>query len=320
MANDWKCVKCGGINPGKRTSCMGCNSPKGDSDPKKIIREEYISKINGMKKKRDIIGLLLLLNNPESYVRAFSAEALGEIRAVESIAPIIKLLGDTDLFVRMNATQALGNIRDKQAVNSLLSLLEAPDIVRGYALSALRKIHDEKTLIPIMELVNDKDPSIRRDVACALGEFGNNIAVPRLILALKDPDKGVRESAASALGKIKDISASPALVEALNAAKDNKWVFEQALRGMQGSCKHELESTCKCKLCKQTIHLKEKDACYCKRCGKEINHELKGCKCIKCGKMVHDWNSSGVYDGYFYHCKRCRSYKHSQTGSITEIT
>ena len=28
MAKDWKCAKCGGINPGKRTACLGCNTPR----------------------------------------------------------------------------------------------------------------------------------------------------------------------------------------------------------------------------------------------------------------------------------------------------
>jgi hypothetical protein len=28
MAENWKCSKCGGINPGKRETCIGCNTPK----------------------------------------------------------------------------------------------------------------------------------------------------------------------------------------------------------------------------------------------------------------------------------------------------
>jgi len=28
MADNWKCSKCGGINPGKREACIGCNNPK----------------------------------------------------------------------------------------------------------------------------------------------------------------------------------------------------------------------------------------------------------------------------------------------------
>jgi hypothetical protein len=32
MANDWKCKKCGGTNPGKRETCLGCNISKKDSE------------------------------------------------------------------------------------------------------------------------------------------------------------------------------------------------------------------------------------------------------------------------------------------------
>jgi hypothetical protein len=31
MANDWKCVQCGGINPENRSLCLGCNSPRSDA-------------------------------------------------------------------------------------------------------------------------------------------------------------------------------------------------------------------------------------------------------------------------------------------------
>jgi len=319
MASDWKCKKCGGINPEKRTSCLGCNSPK-EGDPKEI-RQEYISKINNLKNNRDELGLISLLHNSESYVRAFSAEALGKIKSVTSIESIIGLLHDPDDFVRMNAAEALGNIGDKKAVNSLLSLLKSTDIVRNWAIIALGKIRDESTLLPIMELLDDNTPSIRKDAASALGEFRNNNSVPKLITALKDSDIDVRHSAALSLGKINDISASSALVDALqNADPLSKSIYNRALGQLGKTCKHQLDSKCKCKLCNQTLHIIETKSCFCKRCGEAINHELVICKCNKCGVMIHDWDYSGVFNGYFYHCRRCRSYMHSQTGSITEIS
>jgi hypothetical protein len=80
--------------------------------------------------------------------------------------------------------------------------------------------------------------------------------------------------------------------------------------------KHQLDPTgCRCLLCGEAMH--DWKGCKCQRCGKE--HDLSGCTCKRCGAKVHDWNLNGVYDGFFYHCRRCRSYMHCESGNITEI-
>lgn len=76
------------------------------------------------------------------------------------------------------------------------------------------------------------------------------------------------------------------------------------------------EGTCKCEKCGQEAH--DVQGCRCRRCGAAV-HQLSGCTCLRCGEKFHDWDFNGVYNGFFYHCRRCRSYMHCESGNITEI-
>jgi hypothetical protein len=39
MANEWICKKCGGINPRKRNTCLGCNSPIDYKDLREMVKK-----------------------------------------------------------------------------------------------------------------------------------------------------------------------------------------------------------------------------------------------------------------------------------------
>ena len=63
--------------------------------------------------------------------------------------------------------------------------------------------------------------------AKSLGETGDNIAVPHLIIALSDSVEIVRVNAAEALGKLGDKSAVPGLIKLLSDS-NNLWLVRSA--------------------------------------------------------------------------------------------
>jgi HEAT repeat protein len=92
---------------------------------------------------------------------------------------------------------------------------------RRYASYALGIIKDDRAVEPLADaLLHDPFGSVRFEAAKALGEIGNDGAVPSLIAALGDRDYWVRGAAALALGKIRDQRSVIPLIAAL---ADRHW-------------------------------------------------------------------------------------------------
>lgn len=106
---------------------------------------------------------------------------------INEIAQLINALDDPLPVVRTAAAKELGKRKAKEALPKLFILLE-----------------------------KDESPLVRDNVAFALGEIGDNSAVPYLIRALKDPDEWVRKSAAKALSFLDAKKAGEDLISLLN--------------------------------------------------------------------------------------------------------
>lgn len=66
----------------------------------------------------------------------------------------------------------------------------------------------ERALPPLLAVLKDPDPELRRTAAQSLGKIARKEAVPALVEALRDSDAGVRRNAAWALGMIGEESVS----------------------------------------------------------------------------------------------------------------
>lgn len=73
----------------------------------------------------------------------------------------------------------------------------------------------------LVHLLNSKDPDARYGAALALGDIGDQAAVPALIKALKDEHTAVRFFAMDALGKLKAAEAAQAIGELLDDESPN---------------------------------------------------------------------------------------------------
>ena len=128
---------------------------------------------------RAVPALVRILRDTDDEVRAWAAEALGEIgpEAKVAIPALMKALGDSKGGVRLCAARALGRVgpEAKAAVPALIKAL------------------------------GDSDYIMRECAAGALGAIGPEakVAVPALVKLSEDASFVVRQAAAAALKKIR---------------------------------------------------------------------------------------------------------------------
>lgn len=189
------------------------------------------------KERRDISGLVRLLERGDPSVRHLAAAALGDLgdpaalaallaalagpdeegvrwRAAEglsrlgepAVAGLAALVGHADPDVRWKAIVALGDIGDPRAAPALRARLADPDrFVRGRAVSALARL-GVPCLSLVLDTLADPDPRVRQGAAEVLGLIGDPVAVDGLLRALRDPAESVRRAAAVALLRINPTS------------------------------------------------------------------------------------------------------------------
>jgi len=94
------------------------------------------------------------------------------------------------------------------------------DAIVENAASELGKTRSHRAVAPLIEALQDSDPTVRRNAAESLGAIRDRRAVNPLISALQDPAIEVRTSAALALGDIKDPRAVIPLAAALSVGQN----------------------------------------------------------------------------------------------------
>ncbi len=198
-----------------------------------IARYEPVRLVARLKERRDMAGLVRLLQRGDPSVRHLAAAALGDLgdpaaldallaalagpdeegvrwRAAEGLARIgepavaglAALAEDGDPDVRWKAIVALGDIGDPRAGPALRDRLADPDrFVRGRAVSALARL-GEPCLPLALDALADPDPRVRQGAAEVLGLLGDPTAAGGLLRALRDPAESVRRAAAVALLRI----------------------------------------------------------------------------------------------------------------------
>lgn len=112
-------------------------------------------------------------------------------------------------------------------LQTLIETLKHKDPSIRYDIAdALGRIGDKTAVDALIPLLEDEDYDIRWRAADALGKIGDKTAVDALLLALKDKSSAVRSSAADALGQIGDKAAVDPLTQALE--DENSFVCRRA--------------------------------------------------------------------------------------------
>ncbi|MEO6288216.1 MAG: PVC-type heme-binding CxxCH protein [Dyadobacter sp.] len=138
-----------------------------------------------------------------------------------SAAEVTEYLADNRPYV---AGRATNHIIDKgeEALNPLISLLQKSKSVdvRTKAVFTLYQIGTEKAMAGLRMALNDPDLQVKVAAARSVGLAKDIKSLPKLISLVEKSDPAVRRQAATALGQIGDEKAIPALIAATATTAD----------------------------------------------------------------------------------------------------
>jgi HEAT repeat protein len=105
------------------------------------------------------------------------------------------------VMIRSAAVESLGKIQDRTAIVPLIQLLrDKESFVRARAAAALGPIKDSQAVAPLISvLAHDEAGEVRREAARSLGLIGGTDARRALEAALSDKDLFVRQYSWEAL-------------------------------------------------------------------------------------------------------------------------
>jgi len=129
-------------------------------------------------------GLIKALRNPEERVSMFAAEALGKLGRTEALSQLMLMMresGDHDPNLRHAYVDALIGLNDDAAIQQA-ARHESP-AVRLVALLAMRTLRRPE----IAQFLNDEEPSLVREAACAIHDENIGDATPQLAALIEKP-------------------------------------------------------------------------------------------------------------------------------------
>ncbi len=164
----------------------------------------------------------VLKSDPNPARRAYAANALGEFLSAPGIDACAEAVQkDADPGVRAAAASALGRLNDDGKGAIAKALTDGDARVKLAALGSATRINGFTDAPAVATLLGDRDPSVRRRSAEALGTLRAKDAATGLVaLAKNDPDANVRSAACHTLGILGDPQARPALEELSKNDKD----------------------------------------------------------------------------------------------------
>lgn len=176
------------------------------------IREEDFDDIE------KIFNILMgALQDDDQSVRKTAIVSLGELadaRAVDSL--VEALFCEKEIPLKILIEEALGKIRDKRAVEPLVTVLQDEDPeVRRKAAETLGIIGDPRSTDALIKALYDVEASVRGNAIMALEKLRTPAVVPSLLALLKDESSSIRKTVVETLGNFGDKRAVDGLIEAL---------------------------------------------------------------------------------------------------------
>lgn len=149
----------------------------------------------------------MVTKDKSAFVRKSAAYALGHLRSQAGTVALVAALRDKDIEVRGAAAVALGEYPDAQAIEPLtVALGDKSEFVRAQAARALgTNTRAAARAVPslIRVLTSDKEIEPKRQAAAALGQIGDQSALPALEAAMRAPDPHLSSAALTAIERIK---------------------------------------------------------------------------------------------------------------------
>jgi HEAT repeat protein len=164
------------------------------------------SKINGMKSRGNINGLIQALGDDNTFIRLYAAEALGDLNDRVAVNPLINALNDKEFLVRSKAVEALGKIGDDKAVKPLLRMLNDRD--KEVSIIAFKTLCDYRFVEALIIILEETERDACINAIKILEKIDDVRAIEPIMKMVYDPDAEIRNTAALAL-KNKNIRITP---------------------------------------------------------------------------------------------------------------
>jgi HEAT repeat protein len=180
-----------------------------------FLQSIFKPSVDHLEKKRDVAGLVKVLEKGNSMARAQAVDALARIGGEAAIMGLIEALKDSDPTIEIKAIEALGKVGNDRAVGPLVDAL-ASDNPKIW-LAAHDAIYHLKSdnIDPLLAALSHHDRRGRANAAGLLGLIGDKRAAEPLAALLKGRDATLRKAAAIALGQLKDRRAVQPLIKLL---------------------------------------------------------------------------------------------------------
>ena len=130
------------------------------NDPDEDLRIYAALTLGEQQDRRAIGALILALEDTNVNVRYHAIDALSHLRAEEAAEPLINLAESGDFFVAFPAIEALRRIGISSIAPRLVSLLKN-EMLCDPAATALGELGDEEVIVPLVELLNAGEVSVR---------------------------------------------------------------------------------------------------------------------------------------------------------------
>ena len=206
--------------------------PELSDDIEKIIKKTLdIKPENRFSSAGEMKKTLLALI--EEKIPTISSQSLSEVDLA------IIQLNATSLKARLEAIAKLSNVNDERIVLPLVDMLNDDNpTIRKEAVTILGKIQHPSSIEHLIKMLKDKDLSVRIASLIALGTPKYSKAFPYLLAALKDEDYRIRKHASLSLGEIGDERA----IEPLKQTRQKEGLLSFGMRMTIDKAIQKLES------------------------------------------------------------------------------
>lgn len=152
--------------------------------------------------------------------RYHAAEGLRNLGGTDAAQALTEALNDSERMVANSAMSALIHI-GSPAIPFLLEQLNSINFhIRSSVIHILGEIKDPSAIPPLIQAMEDRSGSIRRDIARAIEKF-KSVAIPPLLEALNQENATIRLEAVKILGKLDEISILGTLFNLLKDPLEN---------------------------------------------------------------------------------------------------
>jgi HEAT repeat protein len=178
----------------------------------------------------DAIDALIEDIDPKGEYQHVRITILGQIGDERAVEPLRRFLHGTDRPWLMSAVEALGNIGHRSAADDLLAIAEyALDAerprLRSVYFKALGQVGDQRAIPILLNALPTADAQVEATIAVSLGRIGGEEALDALRTGLARADEDLREAYVEALSVIEDSRAAELLTGAMADQNDRVRLF-----------------------------------------------------------------------------------------------